>query len=218
MMTAVELVTFARALINGGVGVNGTRILSQASAAMMATETTGFLSPHTWRVGLGWMMFPGGNVLFHGGGGPGVSSVLYAQPATGRVFALLTNCSKYGAFDGTVVEPILESWGVTSEPLSPIGGPFPFQSYEGTYESQLIRFEVYRNGEQLMASMMPKQDLYETDNAQGTTFELERVGDHLFSLSQDGVLHPFPVAFFDPDASGTMQRLASMVRIFNRVS
>src|SRR5262249_44612454 len=95
MMTAVDLVTFARALINGGVGVNGARILSEASASLMAKETTRFISPLTWRVGLGWMILPGG-VLYHGGGGPGVSSVLYAHPESGRAFALLTNCSKHG--------------------------------------------------------------------------------------------------------------------------
>ncbi|MFJ9990171.1 serine hydrolase domain-containing protein [Pseudomonas putida] len=217
MMTASDLVTFARALINGGVGVNGTRILSQASATLMAQETTGFLSPHTWRIGLGWMMLSGG-VLFHGGGGPGVSSVLYAHPESGKAFALLTNCSRYGAYDASLVEPMLESWGSTSEPLVPIPGAIDATPYEGAFESQLIRFDVYTEGEQLFARMAPRQDLYETDNAQGTVFALQRVGDHLFQMSVNGVPHAFPLAFVDPDSNGKMQRLGSMVRIFNRVS
>lgn len=216
MMTARDLVTFARALINGGVGVNGTRILSQASAELMAQETTGFLSPHTWRVGLGWMILSGG-VLFHGGGGPGVSSLLYAHPESGQAFALLTNCSKQGVFDATLIDPILRSWGSTSEPLTPIDGDFHSTPYEGAFESQLIRFDVYREGGQLLTRMAPRQDLYETDHSQGTIFALQRAGEHLFLMSVNGVEFPFPLAFVDPDDNGKMRRLGSMVRIFNRV-
>lgn len=216
MMTAADLVMFARALINGGVGVNGTRILSQASASLMAQESTGFISPYTWRVGLGWMMLPSG-VLFHGGGGPGVSSTLYADPASGRVFALLTNCSKQGAFDANLVEPILESWGSTVESLAPVEGAFDTTAYEGVYENQLYRFDVYRNGGRLLAKMTSMHELYETDNAQSPIFELERVNDQLFQMSLNGLVYPYPMAFVQPDAAGKMQRLGSMARIFNRV-
>jgi len=217
MMTAADLVTFARALINGGVGVNGARILSEASASLMATETTGFISPHTWRVGLGWMMLPGGAVLFHGGGGPGVSSVLYAHPESGRAFALLTNCSKNGVFDARLVDPILESWGATVDFLTPIEGAFDTAPYEGSFENQLYRFEVYREGDTLLTRMIPRESLYETDNAQAPAFELKRVGDHIFQMSLNGVAHPYPLAFVNPDAAGKMQRLGAMARIFNRV-
>lgn len=216
MMTAADLVTFARALINGGVGSNGVRILSEASASLMARETTGFISPHTWRVGLGWMILPGG-VLFHGGGGPGVCSSLYAHPESGKAFAILTNCSKYGAFDATLVQPILESWGSTVEPLAPVEGTFDTAAYEGSFENQLFRFDIYREDSELLARMAPKQDLYETDNARAPVFHLTRIGDHLFQMSLNGVAHPFPMAFVAPDATGKMQRLGSMVRIFNRV-
>lgn len=216
MMTAADLVNFARGLINGGVGVNGTRILSQASASLMAQETTGFISPHNWRVGLGWMILEGG-VLFHGGGGPGVNSALYAHPESGKAFALLTNCSKYGAFDATLVDPILESWGSTAAPLTPIEGDFDTAPYEGSFENQLFRFDIYREGDQLCARMVARQDVYETDNAQAPAFLLKRAGEDLFQMSMSGVAHPFPLAFVNPDASGKMQRLGAMVRIFNRV-
>ncbi|MDN7497369.1 serine hydrolase domain-containing protein [Burkholderia gladioli] len=217
MMSAADLVTFARALINGGVGPNGARILSQASASLMATETTGFISPHNWRVGLGWMILPGG-VLFHGGGGPGVSSSLYAHPGSGKVVALLTNCSKYGAFDARLINPMLESWGSKAEPLTPVEGAFDTTPYEGSFENQLFRFDVYREGEQLLARMVARQDVYETDNAEAPTFRLKRAGNHLFQMSMGEVAHPFPLAFVNPDASGKMQRLGAMVRIFNRVA
>lgn len=216
MMTAADLVTVARALINGGVGANGVRILSEASASAMATETTRFLSPHTWHVGLGWMIMPG-DVLFHGGGGPGVSSVLYAHPASGRAFALLTNCSKNGIFDAELVEPLLESWGAPIKPLTPIADPYDSAAYEGSYENQIYRFDIFRNGDGLSARMVAKVDFYETDNAQAPVFDLERVGDHLFRMSLNGTALPFPLAFVKPDSTGRMQRLAAMARIFNRV-
>ncbi|QRF63370.1 serine hydrolase [Variovorax paradoxus] len=217
MMTATDLVTFARALINGGVGPNGVRILSEASASLMAEETTGFISPHTWRVGLGWMILSGG-VLFHGGGGPGVCSSLYAHPESGKAFALLTNCSKYGVFDTRLIDPILEGWGSTVEPLAPVEGEVELAPYEGSFENQLFRFDIYREGSELLARMVARQDVYEVDNAQAPVFQLKRVGDHLFQMKLNGVAHPFPMAFVNPDATGKMQRLGSMVRIFNRVS
>lgn len=216
MMTAADLVTFALALVNGGVGLNGVRILSQASASLMAKETTGFISPHNWRVGLGWMILSGG-VLFHGGGGPGVCSALYAHPESGRAFAILTNCSKYGAFDARLVTPILESWGSTADLLTPLDGDFDSAPYEGSFENQLFRFDVYRDGGQLLTRMVARQEVYEIDNADAPVFELKRAGDHLFQMSVGGVAHPFPLAFVNPDASGKMQRLGAMVRIFNRV-
>lgn len=217
MMTAADLVTFARALINGGVGANGARILSEVSASLMAAETTRFISPVTWRVGLGWMILPGG-VLFHGGGGPGVSSVLYAHPESGRAFALLTNCSKNGVFDARLIEPILESWGAAVDPLMPVEGSFDAGVYEGSFENQIYRFDVFRDSERLLARMAAKVDFYETDNAQAPVFELTRVGDHVFQMSLNGVVTPFPLAFVKPDSSGKMQRLGAMARIFNRVA
>lgn len=216
MMTAADLVTFARALINGGVGVNGARILSEASASLMAKETTRFISPLTWRVGLGWMILPGG-VLYHGGGGPGVSSVLYAHPESGRTFALLTNCSKLGVFDARLIEPILQSWGAAVAPLTPVEGIFDAAAYEGSFENQIYRFDIFREGEQLLARMAARLDLYETDTARASIFQLARVGDHLFQMSSNGVAHPFPLAFVNPDLTGKMQRLGAMARIFNRV-
>lgn len=217
MMTAADLVTFARALIGGGVGVNGVRILSEASAALMAKETARFASPATWRVGLGWMLLPGG-VVSHGGGGPGVNSILYAHPASGRAFALLTNCSRHGSFDATLIDPLLASWGAAVEPLAPIDGAFDAAAYEGSFQNQIFRFDVFREGDQLLARMVSRIEIYETDSAKAPVYPLERVGDHLFQMSLGGVPNPFPLAFIDPDAAGKMQRVGSMARIFNRVA
>jgi len=217
MMTAADLVTFARALISSGVGVNGTRILSEQSASLMATETTRFVSPETWRVGLGWMILPSG-VLFHGGGGPGVNSILYAHPQSGRAFALLTNCSKHGPFDATLIEPILASWGAASEPAAPIEGPFETAPYLGSFENQTYRFDVFQEGDRLLARMAARLNFYETDTARAPVFELKRLGGDLFQMNLDGAATTFSLAFVNPDATGKMQRIGAMARIFNRVA
>jgi len=217
MMTAADLVTFARALINGGVGVNGTRILSRESASLMATETTRFVSPETWHVGLGWMILPSG-VLFHGGGGPGVNSILYAQPQSGRAFALLTNCSKHGPFDATLIEPILASWGAASEPTAPIEGSFETAPYLGSFENQTYRFDVFQEDDRLLARMGARLNFYETDTARAPVFELKRLGGDLFQMNLDGAATTFSLAFVNPDATGKMQRIGAMARIFNRVA
>ncbi|MEZ4587098.1 MAG: serine hydrolase domain-containing protein [Gemmatimonadales bacterium] len=91
IMTASDLVTFGRAMMRGGVGPNGGRILSRDSAERMMRPTVRMILPTDQQWGLGWMLMPDG-LVHHGGGGPGVSSLLYAHPASGRVLALLTNC------------------------------------------------------------------------------------------------------------------------------
>jgi len=217
MMTATDLVTFARALIGGGVGANGVRILSEASAALMMEETARFASPPTWRVGLGWMLLPGG-VVSHGGGGPGVNSILYAHPESGRAFALLTNCSRHGSFDATLIDPLLASWGAAPQPLLPMEGAFDAAVYEGSFENQLFRFDVFREGGALLARMITRVEIYETESVNAPVYPLERVGDDLFRMKMGGASDAFLLAFVDPGADGKMRRLGTMARILNRVS
>lgn len=216
MMTAADLVTFARALMNGGLGVNGTRILSDTSAALMTTETRSFASPLGWRMGLGWMLLPGG-VVYHGGGGPGVVSELFAQPSSGRVFALLTNCSKFGALTPSIVNPILASWDAAPAVPTPMPVVGDTNAYEGAYENQLTRWEIFRDGETLSAQVRPKIELFETDNVAYPTYELKRIGDHLFQPMVNGVAAGYAIALIDPGPDGLMRRLGTAARIFNRV-
>ena len=81
MMSAQDLVTFARAHIGDGIGANGIPILSKSSARSMRQQTVmgekkGFASA----IGLGWMLFENG-VVGHGGGAPGVASMLRQDAA-----------------------------------------------------------------------------------------------------------------------------------------
>ena len=146
MMTAAELVTFGRTLANGGVAPNGTRILSAASSKRM-TEPTAELVMPAMKVGLGWMLLPGG-VLTHGGSVAGAAARLYVHLPSGRVAALLINCDRKYAIPG-VLDPIVESWtGKPSRPpaASSSGDRLQESRYEGVYETSLMRAEVASTG------------------------------------------------------------------------
>ena len=222
MMTATDLVTFARAMLNDGVGPNGARILSGSSALQMATRTTEFVSP-AYGVGLGWMILPG-DILYHAGGGPGVLSQLFAHEASGRVLALLTNCDMGHKLNPMIVDPILEAWtgGKTRAPPRRSGSVDP-GPYEGVYESNLQRAEVFTRDGGLALYMSMKMDLY--DNAtsvagreQRRLYTLHALGDDRFET--EAALCGVPsmeLRFIQPDTDGRMQVFANGFRLLMRV-
>lgn len=145
MMSASDLVTFGRAMVTG-VGPNGVRILSEESARRMTRPTTAFAFPADTAVGVGWMLLPGG-VVTHGGGGPGVMSLLYVHPETGRALALLTNCDKRMLLNPAMIDPILEQWtglpqaaATESSPAAPV--TVDPALYEGVYELTPFQAQV----------------------------------------------------------------------------
>jgi CubicO group peptidase (beta-lactamase class C family) len=216
MMTAPDLVTIARALINGGIGPNGARILSEKSAAAMATETSRFAAPANLAVGLGWMLLPGG-VLHHSGGGPGVAAELYAHPATGRAFALLMNSTQFRYFKPSIIDPILESWGALEVPAQPLPPPDNTEPYEGLFGSSLITMAFFSEGGQFKARMGTRLAMYEsmTDAAPGV--DMVRIGQDLFQVT--GLLGSpaaQEIGFAEPDATGRMQTICYYGRIMRR--
>lgn len=147
MMTAADLVTFGRTMVDGGAAPHGASILSSESAARMAQASAEFVSPCN-RIGLGWMIRPDG-VLTHGGAGPGVNSFLFAEPGGGRVLALLTNCDRGAVLLPEVVDPILELWTgrKVAEPVQ-IPDTMDVVDYAGIYESNTDQVSVVaENGE-----------------------------------------------------------------------
>ncbi len=209
MMTASNLVTFARALLNGGEGVNGVRILSKQSAALMAKATAKFASPAN-QIGLGWMILPGG-VLWHGGGGPGVFSELYAHPGSGRAFAVLMNCSRGRVFESTIIDPILSSWGAATPPAQPQPAPEDLTPYEGVYQNSLFGLRVYGEKGRLFLRSSLRVAIYETDMSDQPASELIHLGEGRFKSASMG-----EIGFVNPDAGGRMQGVGVGYRVLMR--
>jgi CubicO group peptidase (beta-lactamase class C family) len=221
MMTAADLVTFARTLIGSGVGPNGHRLLSAAACERMMGPTAAFvqIGATQTKVGLGWLIFPGG-VLGHGGGGPGVSSQLYVHPASGRAVALLTNCDKGDALTTAFLQPILESWtGIKARTLRPERqfGPWDPSPYVGTYENNADRYIVSAGDDALALRLQDKLATYDNSNEETAAILLYPVGDDTFAAAGTKTKPSHgPIRFVRPDRNGTMRFLASGERLLAR--
>ena len=223
MTTAVDLILFARAMLNDGVGANGVRILSAASARRMMEPTATFAafgSAPATKVGLGWMILPGG-LLGHGGGGPGVRSQLYVHPASGKAATLLTNCDKGDVLQAAFMDPLTESWtGIKSVEPQRQSGPIDPTPYVGVYENNVERYIISaREGELALQT----QDTIDTfDNFTGKespAASLYPVGNDSFegkATTPSG--SRLAISFIRPNASGQMRFLSSWGRLLVRVN
>ncbi|MDT9600846.1 serine hydrolase domain-containing protein [Sphingosinicella rhizophila] len=217
MMTASDLMIFARALLNNGEGPNGRRILSAKAAAQMAQETATFAAPESLRVGLGWMLLPGG-VLTHSGGGPGVWSSLYAHPASGRIFVILTNSARLNALKASLIDPILRDWtGLTSTLPSRLPMTADTSRYGGWYENSAFRVEIFSENGRLFGRGALKVDHYETMAGEHPAVELHRIGEDRFEASSllPG-LGTDEIAFVGTDVEGRMQAMSWLARLLVR--
>lgn len=215
MMSATDLVTFGRALVGGGVGPNGNRILSSESAAAMYTETARFYQPDHG-IGLGWMLMPGG-VVWHGGGGPGVVSLLYAHPATGRAVAMLTNCDSSKPALDAMIDPVLASWTGPLQPRRAPAAPVDLQRMEGTYSNGLFEMRVAARDGTLFVQSVMKFDFYDHGTDEQPANPYVPLGDGVFGLqAQPGNLFT-QIRFVMPDENGRPQGLGMAFRFLPRV-
>jgi CubicO group peptidase (beta-lactamase class C family) len=220
MMSAANLVTFARMLMNNGLGANGVRVLSVGAVAMMAEPTVKIVEPAGWQWGLGWMILPCG-ILHHSGGGPGIYSSVYCHQPTGRVLALLTNCDLWEALKPAIIDPILESWTEVriSDPTR-TDEKYDPKPYEGTYENQLTRVEVFSDAGGLALRYRLKVALSDQESvSESPPIVLRPLGEHRFSAA--AWLPGMPATtfrFLDCDRQGQMRTLAFMFRLLRRSS
>lgn len=223
MMSATDLVTFARALLNGGVGVNGMRILSEASALKMTKPTAEFFCPKD-KVGLGWLIKPSG-ILTHRGGGPGVDSFLFADPRRGRVVALLTNIDRGQALQEEFLDPILDSWGSAKETDTRAATErIEVTPYVGVYENNTRRIEVFAQHEALFMRIGEKFSVYDTSVPTDSMLsrpllKLSMLAPDEFEVQSEIVGTPNVEAkFVRPGAEGPVRFLAMQHRLMRRSS
>jgi dipeptidyl aminopeptidase/acylaminoacyl peptidase len=147
---AADVLSFARMHLAGGAGPDGTRVLSEASAADMAAFQTELPDKHSlgdsW--GLGWIRFgwDGQRVYGHDGNTIGQAAFLRVLPEAGVAVTLLTNNDGgRDLYEALYREILAELAGV--EMPSTIAPPEPavdvdITPFVGRYERSSVLMEV----------------------------------------------------------------------------
>lgn len=224
MMSAADLVTFCRTHMNGGVGPNGVRILSEAGARAMQSRTTGYQGPgFAGGFGLGWMLDDDGS-MGHGGGGPGILSWLSAHPGHDFTIAVLTNVAHGMAIINEVVDPYLTELGmpVRGSELEDFAGR-PEVALEnpstvlGQFENCAQVFEILEHEGGYGMRLKMKFAFYDGITTDWMPVQPIRfIGQNVF-LPRDQVGElPTAYALVNPEA-GVPRHLAGMGRLYKRV-
>lgn len=236
MMSAKDLVTFARVHIANGIGPNGTRILSESSAKAMQQQTVLCeKSGYSKGIGLGWKLYENG-FIGHGGGAPGVLSQLYVFPESGFVAAVLTNSEHGKGFIKGFMEPWINE---LADGVSLYGQPsnlhpsvnreeLDTDRYIGTYEDVSTRYTVTALRNSLGISSQLKFPIYDSSiTTPAAVIPLSLVSDNSFikqpiDISTGCLSTPFDssrFSFKNPDSTGRMEHLvvSSLGRLYRRM-
>jgi CubicO group peptidase (beta-lactamase class C family) len=217
MLAAKDLATFALAHMNDGVGTNGHRLLSAASTRRMQRQTAAWRGVGGGGFGLGWMTMDN-SIIGHDGGGPGIVSWLYADPAAKTVAAILTNAAHGFPVLDEITAPLYEAAG--AKPLGADADELERQATDtrvdprpflGQYESVALAFRVIPHEAGIALRVRGKLLFYDGDTLEESPpVPLRSMGDGRFTTGQRFV------TFLNPGADGRMQHLASRRRLFKR--
>lgn len=148
--SAADVLAFARLHLAGGVAGDGTRVLSEASAAAMAAWQADVPDKHilgdSW--GLGWIRFAWGGqrLIGHDGNTIGQAAFLRVLPSQGLAITLLTNGGQTrDLYLELYRELFAELAGVRMpQPITPPDVPVEVDAtpYVGVYERASVRLDV----------------------------------------------------------------------------
>lgn len=184
-----DLLTFAAAMLRGGVTADGTRILSAESAAAMATpqyRVTDVL-PRTEAWGLGWFIenWHQGTVIGHDGGTIGQRAYLRLVPDQGCAVALLTNGGMSdGLYHELMGEAIESLTGLARQPLLIPPEPAPSvdpTAHVGDYTSGGTRAEITLRGERLVMRTVDLQQIA-ADQPEPPELELRPIAEGRYAV------------------------------------
>ncbi|MHB1433247.1 MAG: serine hydrolase domain-containing protein, partial [Streptosporangiaceae bacterium] len=202
--TAADVLAFARLHLTGGLAPDGTRLLSQASAAAMADRQADLPTPHglgdSW--GLGWIRFgwDGHRLIGHDGDTIGQSAFLRILPEQGLAVVLLTNGGAVrDLYEELFAEIFAGLAGVEMPPpLTPPAPPVTANigEHAGRYERAGTRIEVLAAGDdaRLRTTVTgPLADLLPDPVAE---YPLVPVDRDLFAVREPGSRYWSAVAFY----------------------
>jgi CubicO group peptidase (beta-lactamase class C family) len=215
MMSASDLMTFGRMHMAKGAGPNGARILSEASATRMREPVGHVTGPQAFDSAIGWERSPGG-LMHHGGGGPGIVSMLITHPASQTAIVILTNADYGISVLADLVKPFLKTRLSLDTFLPPPKAlanqtidPAP---YVGIYENSSVVHEIAAKDGRLTWTAYGRASYDRGVRTERLpTKELAAAGDGRF-LTSDTTY----IKFVDPDASGKSRFLQQDLWLYRR--
>jgi CubicO group peptidase (beta-lactamase class C family) len=154
--TAAEVLTMASIFLNGGVALNGARILSAEAVHEMTHSRVPVPDPYMfgpyWALGLVVCDWHGQTVYAHDGSTVGQHARLRIVPDSNLAVAMLANGGPRDSLYRQVYNEILADLGAVSIPDLPSPDPalkLDPSKYEGVYERAGVRFEVASEGAEL---------------------------------------------------------------------
>lgn len=219
MMSASDLIRFARAHINQGRATNGEQWLSAESVAAMQVPRVSlpqdaYLFASQW--GLGWQLSQVGSTVIvgHGGNVTGQNAMLRFLPEQDIVFAICQNIVNENLLTEISQYLLAELAGITAPDLDP---ETAFQSdnlqrFTGTYNSidaslivSMVDGELRIDVEPRRSSFLPYRLRLQSSNEQS-----------FLAYTQEGE-RAANVVFEDFDQQGIPASLYSSFRLFRRV-
>lgn len=198
-MSAEDLMAFARLHLNGGVGPDGTQLISSASVAAMQQEQVQLpvLGDGLDGWGLGWRLFDwnGGRTIGHNGGTLGQSAFFRVFPEHNIAIALLTNGGRTQELYSDLVLPAVERLTGITPPAAPVADPeaqrFDASRYVGTYRSQAADIHVTQDDDGRVWIEHELQGIFAELGPKPEPVELVRWrGDTVLALTVDQVTMP----------------------------
>jgi CubicO group peptidase (beta-lactamase class C family) len=213
MMTANDLMTFGRAHVANGVGNDGKSILSAASAVLMREEFGKVNGPQAFNCGIAWQLAEG--LVFHGGGGPGIVSVLVTHPKSQTAAVVLTNADHGVGAIADLVKPFFKT-RLGIDTFAPPPAPLADQNidpspYIGIYQNSSVVHEIQAGRNRLEWTAYARESYDAGSRANGLpTKLLQSAGDGRFVAGES------VVRFLDPETSGRMRYLALDLWLYRR--
>jgi dipeptidyl aminopeptidase/acylaminoacyl peptidase/CubicO group peptidase (beta-lactamase class C family) len=202
--TVADSLAFARLHLLGGLAADGTRVLTEPTAAAMAAKQADLPDKHTlgdsW--GLGWIryLWDGHRIIGHDGATIGQAAMLRLLPEQGLAVALLTNGGNaHDLYEDLFREIFAEVAEVAMPfPLAPPEVPaiVDIAPHVGVYERASVRVDVFdsADGPRLKTTLSGLLAELGTDPTE--EYELVPVDTDLFAIRAPGDNTWTPVTFY----------------------
>ncbi|MGA4843807.1 serine hydrolase [Streptomyces sp. G45] len=201
--SAADVLAFARLHLTGGLAPDGTRLLSERGAALMAAHQAD-IPDRDWlgdSWGLGWIRFDwdGHRLYGHDGNTIGQSAFLRVLPEQGLAVTLLTNGGNArDLYQDLFRELFADLADVTlPRPLAPAARPpaVDVSPYTGVYERASTRIEVLARDGELTMRQTTTGPLAAYEPAPTREFRLVPVDETRFVFRRPGERTWVPVTF-----------------------